>query len=40
MHMVLLGTLGLSAALVKSPLASIAFFNSTETSYLDKGCSG
>jgi hypothetical protein len=40
MHTVLSGTLELSATLVKSPSTSIAFLNSTDISYLGKGCSG
>jgi hypothetical protein len=39
MHTVLLGTLGLSATLVKSPPALIAFLNSTDISCLGEGCS-
>jgi hypothetical protein len=38
MHMALFGTLGLSATFLKSFLVSIAFLNSTEASYLDRGC--
>jgi hypothetical protein len=37
MHTILSGTLGPSASLVKSPLASIAFSNSGELSCLGKG---
>jgi hypothetical protein len=40
MHMVLSGTLGMSATLVKSPSASIAFLNSIDISYLGEGCYG
>jgi hypothetical protein len=40
MHMVMSGTLGSSATLVKSPSHSITFLNSADISCLDKGCSG
>jgi hypothetical protein len=40
MHIVLSGTLGSSANLVKSPSASIAFLNFADVSCLGEGCSG
>jgi Na+/pantothenate symporter len=40
MQTILSTTLGSSATLVKSPLASIAFLNSADISCLDEGCSG
>jgi hypothetical protein len=40
MHTVLSGTLGSSATLVKSPLASIVFLNSADIFCLGEGCSG
>jgi hypothetical protein len=38
MQTILSSILGLSATLLKSPSASIAFLNSVEISYLDEGC--